>query len=105
MSEDNQVQSKLISLIKVETIATIIFYLVLTVVLAFSFQNLLDSQTAYEENQLEEDLKLPSITICPNRVDNFNQKIEDFDMALVSIEKAKELYLVRMEWRKDYHKT
>ena len=66
MSEDNQVQSKMLSLIKVETIATIIFYLVLAVVLAFSFQNLLDSQTAYEENQLEDDLKLPSITICPN---------------------------------------
>ena len=66
MSEDNQVQSKMLSLIKVETIATIIFYLVLAVVLAFSFQKVLDSQTAYEENQLEDDLKLPSITICPN---------------------------------------
>ena len=102
MSEDNKVQSKLLSLIKVETIATIIFYLVLAVVLAFSFQNVLNSQTAYEENQLEGDLKLPSITICPNRIEN---KIEDFDMALASIEKAKELYLARMDWAKDYHKT
>ena len=106
MSEDNQVQSKLLSLIKVETIATIIFYLVLAIVLAFSFQNLLDSQTAYEENQLEDDLKLPSITICPNSpVENSTEKIEDFDMALVSIEKAKELYLARMQWQKDYHET
>ena len=102
MSEDNQVQSKLLSLIKVETIATIIFYLVLAVVLAFSFQNVLNSQTAYEENQLEGDLKLPSITICPNRIEN---KIEDFDMAIVSFKKAKELYLSRMDWTKDYHKT
>ena len=105
MSEDNQVQSKLLSLIKVETVATIIFYLVLAVVLAFSFQNLLDSQTAYEENQLEGDLQLPSITICPNSVENSTEKIEDFDMALVSIEKAKELYLARMDWTKDYHET
>ena len=103
MSEDNQVQSKLLSLIKVETIATIIFYLILAVVLAFSFQNLLDSQTAYEENQLEGDLKLPSITICPNRIEN--DKIEDFDMALASIEKAKELYSAQMNWTKDYHET
>ena len=103
MAEDNQVQSKLLSLIKVETIATIIFYLVLAVVLAFSFQNLLDSQTAYEENQLEGDLKLPSITICPNRIEN--DKIEDFDMALASIEKAKELYSAQMNWTKDYHET
>ena len=102
MSEDNKVQSKLLSLIKVETIATIVFYLVLAVVLAFSFQNVLNSQTAYEENKLEGDLKLPSITICPNRIEN---KIEDFDMALVSFEKAKELYLSRMDWTKDYHKT
>ena len=102
MSEDNQVQSKLLSLIKVETIATIIFYVVLAVVLAFSFQNVLNSQTAYEENQLEGDLKLPSITICPNRIEN---KIEDFDMALASIEKEKELYSARMDWTKDYHDT
>ena len=105
MSKDNQVQSKLLSLIKVETIATIIFYLVLAVVLAFSFQNLLDSQTAYEENQLEGDIKLPSITICPNRIENSNDKIEDFDMALASIKKAKELYSAQMEWAKDYHDT
>ena len=102
MAEDNQVQSKLLSLIKVETIATIIFYLVLAIVLAFSFKNVLDSQTAYEENQLEGDLKLPSITICPNRIEN---KIEDFDMALASIEKEKELYLAHMKWIKDYHES
>ena len=102
MSEDNQVQSKLLSLIKVETIATIIFYLVLAIVLAFSFKNVLDSQTAYEENQLEGNLKLPSITICPNRIEN---KIEDFDMALASIEKEKELYLAHMKWIKDYHES
>ena len=105
MSEDNQVQSKMLSLIKVETIATIIFYLVLAVVLAFSFQNVLNSQTAYEENQLEGDIKLPSITICPNRIENSNDKIEDFDMALASIKKAKELYSAQMDWAKDYHET
>ena len=105
MSEDNQVQSKLLSLIKVETIAKIIFYLILIVVLSFSFQTLLDSQTAYEENQLEGDLKLPSITICPTRIENSNDKIEDFDMALATIEKAKELYSAQMNWTKDYHET
>ena len=103
MSEDNQVQSKLLSLIKVETIATIIFYLVLAIVLAFSFKNVLDSQTAYEENQLEGGLKLPSITICPSDVENSAHKIEDFDMALALIEKAKESYSAQMNWTKDYH--
>ena len=105
MSEDNKEQSKLLSLIKIETLAKIIFYLILIVVLGFSFQNLWDSQTAYEENQLEGDLKLPSITICPNRIENSNDKIEDFDMALASIEKAKELYSAQMDWEKDYHET
>ena len=105
MSKNNQVQSKLLSLIEVETLAKIIFYLILIVVLSFSFQNLLDSQTAYEENQLEGDLKLPSITICPNEIENFNDKIEDFDMVLASIEKAKKLYLAHMDWMKDYHET
>ena len=103
MSEDNQEPSKLLSQIKVETVAKIIFYLILIVVLGFSFQNLLDSQTAYEENQLEGDLKLPSITICPNRIEN--DKIEDFDIALASIEKAKNLYSAQMDWEKDYHET
>ena len=59
-------------------------------------------QELYEENKLEGDLKLPSITICPNRIEN---KIEDFDMALVSFEKAKELYSAQMDWAKDYHET
>ena len=106
MSEDNQVQSKLLSQIKVETIATITFYLILIVVLGFSFHNLLDSQTAYEENQLEGDLKLPSITICPNTPNRIeSNKIEDFDMALALIKKAKKLYSAQMDWTKDYHKT
>jgi hypothetical protein len=65
----------------------------------------LDSQTAYEENQLKGDLKLPSITICPNGIENSNEKIEDFDTALASIEKAKELYSAQMEWGKDYQET
>ena len=103
MLGDTQVQSKWLSLIKVETIATTIFYLILIVVLAFSFKNLLDSPTAFEENSFETNLKLPSITLCPIRAENPAHKIEDFDMALTLIEKAKELYSAQMNWTKDYH--
>ena len=103
MYGDTQVQSKWLSLIKVETIATTIFYLILIVVLAFSFKNLLDSPTAFEETSFDTNLKLPSITICPLSAENSTHKIEDFDMALTLIEKAKELYSAQMNWTKDYH--
>ena len=96
-------QSKWLSLIKVETIATTIFYLILIVVLAFSFKNLLNSPTAFEETSFDTNLKLPSITICPSDVENSAHKIEDFDMALALIEKAKESYSAQMNWSKDYH--
>ena len=105
MSGDTQVQLKWLSLIKVETIVTTIFYLILIVVLSFSFKNLLDSPTAFEENSFETNLKLPSITICPwpEQIENSAHKIEDFDMALASIKKAKESYSAQMNWSKDYH--
>ena len=103
MSGNTQVQSKWLSLIKVETIVTTIFYLTLVVILAFSFKNLLNSPTAFEENSFKTNLKLPSITICPSSVENSTHKIEDFDMALASIKKAKESYSAQMNWSKDYH--
>ena len=103
MYGDTQVQSKWLSLIKVETIATTIFYLILIVVLTFSFKNLLNSPTAFEETSFDTNLKLPSITICPLSAENSTHKIEDFDMALALIEKAKESYSAQMNWTKDYH--
>ena len=89
-------------IVKLETVVFTIFYLVLIAVLIVPLLKLLNSPTAFEEFQLENQVELPSITICPFP-EKDDDEIKDFKDAHIAIEKTKKEYFGDMSWSKSYH--
>jgi hypothetical protein len=84
-----------------DTIIVVIFYLILIGVITFSFNRVLDSQTAFEEYETLNDTKIPSFTLCPYPMYNDPFKnIETFEEAMIAIENAKNDYSIQMTWAK-----
>ena len=86
-----------------DTIIVVIFYLILIGVIAFSFNRVLDSQTAFEEYETLNDTKIPSFTLCPFEQDSY-KNIETFEEAMVAIENAKNNYSIQMTWTQPFMK-
>ena len=83
----------------------VIFYFALFGILAHAFTILLDPPTAFEENQVKNNVKIPGFTLCPYRgyktkLDN----IESFEETIIEIAKAEEKYFVDLKWSKSYKK-
>ena len=57
-----------------DTIIVFLFYLILIGVIAFSFNRVLDPQTAFEEYETLNDTKIPSFTLCPHPYDQDSSK-------------------------------
>ena len=89
-------------IVKLETVVFTIFYLVLLAVLIVPLLKLLNSPTAFEEFQIENQAELPSITICPFS-EKDDDEIKDFKDAHIAIEKTKKEYFGNMTWSKSYH--
>ena len=86
-----------------DTIIVVIFYLILIGVIAFSFNRVLDSQTAFEEYETFNDTKIPSFTLCPRPYDQDSSKnIDTFEEAMIAIENAKKDYSIQMAWTKPF---
>ena len=86
-----------------DTIIVVIFYLILIGVIAFSFNRVLDSQTAFEEYETFNDTKIPSFTLCPRPYDQDSSKnIDTFEEAMIEIENAKKDYSIQMTWTKPF---
>ena len=86
-----------------DTIIVVIFYLILIGVIAFSFNRVLDSQTAFEEYETFNDTKIPSFTLCPRPYDQDSSKnIVTFEEAMIAIENAKKDYSIQMTWTKPF---
>ena len=95
-------------IVKLETVVFTIFYLVLIAVLIVPLLKLLNSPTAFEEFQIENEAELPSITICPFPElnldkDHLDDEIKDFSHAHLAIEKAKKEYFGNITWTKSYN--
>ena len=89
-------------IVKLETVVFTIFYLVLIAVLIVPLLKLLNSPTAFEEFQIENQAELPSITICPFS-EKDDDEIKDFKDVHIAIEKTKKEYFGNMSWSKSYH--
>ena len=86
-----------------DTIIVVVFYLILIGVIAFSFNRVLDSQTAFEEYETFNDTKIPSFTLCPRPYDQDSSKnIDTFEEAMIAIENAKKDYSIQMTWTKPF---
>ena len=90
----------------------VIFYFALFGILAHAFTILLDPPTAFEENQVKNNVKIPGFTLCPyqgkNKKTNHRhnitvlEDIESFEDALIEIAKAEGKYFVNLKWSKSY---
>ena len=88
-----------------DTIIVVIFYLILTGIIAFSFNRVLDPQTAFEEYETLNDTKIPSFTLSPHPYEQDPSKnIETFENAMFAIENAKNDYSIGMKWTKPFTK-
>ena len=88
-----------------DTIIVVVFYLILIGVIAFSFNRVLDSQTAFEEYETLNDTKIPSFTLCPRPYDQDSSKnIDTFEEAMIAIENAKKDYSVTMHGSRRFEK-
>ena len=91
--------------VKLETVVFGIFYLALIAVLIVPLQKLINIPTAFEEFQIQNEAKLPSITICPfPNLNDEEEEIENFNDARIAINKAKKEYFGNTVWSKSYHK-
>ena len=75
-----------------ETVIVVIFYLILIGIIGISFFKVLDSPTAFEEYEINNDTKLPSFTLCPYS----GLGIGTFEEAMIAIDNAKDDYSMKL---------
>ena len=83
-----------------ETVIVVIFYLILIGIIGISFYKVLDSPTAFEEYEINNDTKLPSFTLCPYS----GLGIGTFEEAMIAIDNAKDDYSIRLDWYRPFRK-
>ena len=83
-----------------ETVIVVIFYLILIGIIGISFFKVLDSPTAFEEYEINNDTKLPSFTICPYS----GLGIGTFEEAMTAIDNAKDNYSMILSWSQPFKK-
>ena len=84
-----------------ETVIVVIFYLILIGIIGISFHKVLDSPTAFEEYEINNETKLPSFTLCPYDSSN---SIETFEEAMIAIDNAKDDYSMRLYISRPFEK-
>ena len=78
--------------VRIHSLIRFFFYLILIGVSIQSWNNLIDEHTTFEEAIVENDAKLPSLTLCPNNNSVENKSIESFEDVAQEIESAKIKY-------------
>ena len=63
--------------------------------LSYSGMILLNPPTSFEENRLENFVKLPEFTLCPY---GQHEPIESFEDVIIKIEDTKKKYSARLKW-------
>ena len=85
--------------IKATTFAFLMLYLIFIWQLVICFKTLMSEATAFEEKVNETHTKMPSFTICPEKVFH---KINSFEDAMVAIDNAKFEYSTTLEKSKSF---
>ena len=83
-----------------DAIIVLVFYLILIGVIVVQFNEVFNSQTAFEEYELSNDTKLPSFTFCPFSL----KSIGTFEETMIAIKNAKEDYSMKMHSKRPYQK-
>ena len=89
-----------------DAIIVLVFYLILIGVIGIQLKKVFNSETAFEEFEINNDTKLPSFTLCPysSSTSNGYHSIETFEEAMIAIENAKNDYSIAMTWEKPFAK-
>ena len=86
--------------VRIHSLIRFFFYLILIGVSIQSWNNLIDEHTTFEEAIVENDARLPSVTLCPNSNSVENKSIESFEDVAQEIEKAKIKYrILHMDYK------
>ena len=76
-----------------DTVIVLFFYLILIGIIGIQLNKVFNSQTAFEEYEINNDTKLPSFTLCP--YGSFNS-IGTFEDTMIAIENAKDDYSMKL---------
>ena len=75
--------------VRIHSLIRFFFYLILIGVSIQSWNNLIDEHTTFEEAIVDNDARLPSLTLCPNNDSVENKSIESFEDVAEEIENVK----------------
>mgnify|MGYP001425684404 FL=1 len=84
-----------------DTIIVLVFYLILIGVIGIQLKKVFDTETAFEEFEINNDTRLPSFTLCPYYSSN---SIETFEEAMIAIDNAKSDYSITMDGNRRFKK-
>ena len=84
-----------------DAIIVLVFYMILIGVIGIQLNKVFNSETAFEEFEINNDTKLPSFTLCPYYSSN---SIETFEEAMVAIDNAKDDYSMRLYISRPFEK-
>ena len=84
-----------------DTIIVLVFYLILIGVIGIQLKKVFDTETAFEEFEINNDTRLPSFTLCPYYSSN---SIETFEEAMIAIDNAKGDYSITMDGNRRFKK-
>ena len=79
-----------------------LFYTLLLVAIIYAFKTYMKEPTAFEENNLDNDIKIPSFTLCPYPQDFDEDFFESFNDVTNGIKRAKSKWSSQIEWMKSY---
>ena len=86
-----------------DAIIVLVFYLMLIGVISIQLKKVFNSETAFEEFEINNDTILPSFTFCPYGHYSPNL-IETFEEAMIAIDNAKDDYSITMNGRQRFEK-
>ena len=74
---------------RIHSIITFFFYLILIGVSMLSFINLMEESTTFDEAFVDNEVRFPSFTLCPDKNAYKNKSIESFEDVAEEIENVK----------------
>ena len=83
-----------------DEIIVLVFYLILIGVIGIQLNKVFDSQTAFEEYEINNDTKLPSFTICP--YPDYSLSIGTFEEAMLAIDNVKDDYSMKLHFSQPF---
>ena len=89
--------------LRLHLIAVIFFYMILIYLIINSFKHLMNEPTAFEEKLLDNQIILPSFTMCPHRRETPKySSIRSFGEILEAIENTRNNYSFEYSTEKSY---